>query len=623
VHVLEALPTGLRGRCLQAAARMLGVEVAPTQFFAGHVRAGRDEVAYLAAWRRSSPAAYGAARHAIDVSPLLRDLSEVWGRAPIESRIARMLWWPVMQTLLRIEAAKALAHDVGGEASVILRRQADTADYLEDEDRDGLVLRWYSGPKTREALAHRLLAFWWLRQWMAGASFKIRAGLGLVRPELGGTPGAPSVLMPQEEETSEDWSYRTQPFWLSAGSGAIRVVRIASPTFSESPANRSASVSTLVSTGELHALRGEPHLTTVLRSTLLRVAGAALVAPSESLPALAAVGRLVYFADRMAAVSRAAAARVFVCSESHMIHADAMQMVAGASRVHTVGFQYSNMSQISPAMKPALSCMLTFAPLYHGRWRGAGWDGRIVDVGYPFDYTFARLRKRTDLHRQELERHGAQFVLAYFDESVQVHRWGLISVKDQERELGRLLDLLMSDPSLGLVLKPQFLRNAGGTGTRIPRLAKRIEAARRTGRLLELSHGVNRNSVFPAEAALTADLAIGHVVGATASLEAALAGCRSVLLNPYGFAGANDALYARADIVYRTLDDALAAVDRHRRGEPGAVRLGDWSAILPAFDPFRDGRAAERTREFIQRLLEGGAAEALGGRSDAAYAVSS
>jgi len=597
---------------------MLGVEVAPTQFFAGHVRAGRDEVAHLAASRRSIPAAQGAARHAIDVSPLLRDLSEVWGRAPIEIRIARMLWRPIMQTLLRIEAAKALAHDVGGEASVILRRPADAADYL--EDRDDLVLRWYSGPKTREALAHRLLALWWLRQWMVGASFKIRAGLGLVRPELGGTPGAPSVLMPQEEETSEDWSYRTQPFWLSAGSGAIRVVRIASPIFSESPANRSASVSTLVSTGEFHALRGEPHLTTVLRSTLLRVAGAALVAPSESLPALAAVGRLVYYADRMAAVSRAAAARVFVCSESYMIHADAMQMVAGASRVHTVGFQYANLPRVSPAMMPALSCMLTFAPLYHDRLRGSGWDGRIVDVGYPFDYTFARLRKRTDLHRQELERHGAQFVLAYFDESVQRDRWGLISVNDHERELGRLLDLLISDPSLGLVLKSQFQCNAGA---RMPRLAKRIEAARRTGRLLELSHGVGRNSVFPAEAALTADLAIGHVVGATASLEAALAGCRSVLLNPYGFTGANDALYARADIVYRTLDDALDAVDRHRRGESGAVRLGDWSAILPAFDPFRDGRAAERTREFIQRLLEGGAVEALGGRSDAAFAVSS
>jgi len=618
VHVLEALPGGPRGRCLRAVARMLGVEIAPTRFFAGHVRAGREEVAYLAALRRSIPAAHGAARRAIDASPLLHELSEVWGRAPIEIRIARALWWPTMESLLRIEAARALAHAVGGEASVILRRTAVTADCL--EDRDGLVLRWYAGPKARESLVHRLLALWWLRQRMMGVRFKIQAGLGQVRPELGRTPGTPSVLIPQEEESSEDWSYRTQPSWLFAGSDAIRVVRIASSVFPAPPSDRNASTPTFVSTGEFHALRGEPRLTSVLRSTLRRVAAAALVARSDSLPALAAVGRLLYFADRMAAVSRAATVKVFVCSENAMIYADAMQMVAQDSGVRTVSFQYSNMAQVAPVMKTAQSCMLTFAPLYHDRLRWPAWNGRIVDVGYPFDYAFARLRERAELHRKDLASRGAQFVLAYFDESVQSDRWGLISESDHERELGRLLDSLLSDPGLGLVLKPQFQRNAAA---RMSRLATRFDAARRTGRLLELSHGVHRNVVFPAEAALTADLAIGHVVGATASLEAALAGRRSLLLNPYGFTGANDALYARADIVYRTMDDALDAIDRHRRGEPGAVRLGDWSEILPAFDAFRDGRAAERTREFIQRLLDGGADGAPGVHSDAAYAVSS
>jgi hypothetical protein len=112
-------------------------------------------------------------------------------------------------------------------------------------------------------------------------------------------------------------------------------------------------------------------------------------------------------------------------------------------------------------------------------------------------------------------------------------------------------------------------------------------------------------------------------VGATASLEAALAGRRSLLLNPYGFTGANDTIYSRADIVYRSMGEALDAVSRHRRGEPRAARLGDWSEILPVFDAFRDGRAADRMRKFIETLLSGETADAAAAPSVDAYATSS
>ena len=155
---------------------------------------------------------------------------------------------------------------------------------------------------------------------------------------------------------------------------------------------------------------------------------------------------------------------------------------------------------------------------------------------------------------------------------------------------------------MAVVLKCQFQRNAASGH---PRLLERLEAARKTGRLLELSHGRLRNTVFPAEAALTADLTIGHIVGGTASLESALAGRRSVLLNPYGYDGANNPLYARADIVYGSMAEALEAVARHRVGDPGAARLGDWSDILPSLDPFRDSRAADRINTFVSRLARG------------------
>ena len=76
----------------------------------------------------------------------------------------------------------------------------------------------------------------------------------------------------------------------------------------------------------------------------------------------------------------------------------------------------------------------------------------------------------------------------------------------------------------------------------------------------------------------------------TARLEAALAGCRSLLLNPYGYSGANNVTYARADIVHASMDEALESVARFRKGDPRAARLGDWSDILPSLVAFRDGQ---------------------------------
>jgi hypothetical protein len=127
--------------------------------------------------------------------------------------------------------------------------------------------------------------------------------------------------------------------------------------------------------------------------------------------------------------------------------------------------------------------------------------------------------------------------------------------------------------------------------------------ARRTGRYLELAAGAHRNIVFAAEAALSADLAVGHALGATAALEAALAGARAVLINPYGTTGANDTLYAQGDIVYPSLEAALEAIAAFRGGVSARAGLGDWSAILGRFDRFRDGRAGHRMRAVLEAIV--------------------
>ena len=95
-------------------------------------------------------------------------------------------------------------------------------------------------------------------------------------------------------------------------------------------------------------------------------------------------------------------------------------------------------------------------------------------------------------------------------------------------------------------------------------------------------------------------MAIGYVVGATAGLEAALAGVRCILINPYGMRGANIEIFKQADILYNNMDSALSAISGYREGSPEYRNLGDWEPIIDLFDPFRDGQSASRLREALE-----------------------
>ncbi len=109
------------------------------------------------------------------------------------------------------------------------------------------------------------------------------------------------------------------------------------------------------------------------------------------------------------------------------------------------------------------------------------------------------------------------------------------------------------------------------------------------------------NDIYPAEAALVADICISHKFGATAALEAASAGVRTVLIDSYGSRTAWDAIYANGNIEYRTITEAMQAITRYRSGSHDDQALGDWGPILHHFDPYQDGGATGRLREVVER----------------------
>ena len=121
-----------------------------------------------------------------------------------------------------------------------------------------------------------------------------------------------------------------------------------------------------------------------------------------------------------------------------------------------------------------------------------------------------------------------------------------------------------------------------------------------------------RSTLFPyttlfrsTEAALIADLCIGHKFGATAALEAAISGVRTVLLDPQGTKTLWDDIYLQADIVYETIDSLMTEIIDYRKGNSINKTLGDWSRILHYFDPYHDGKAVERLHEIVENNLSG------------------
>lgn len=576
------------------------------RFFAGHLRAPGGESVYVAARRLTTELAFDAVDRLLRESATLRDANTLGGRGTVRLFLARMLWKDIEPAAMRVLIARALS---GTEGCALVLRRPLTFDreVLRSVSKD-TALHFY-GPTTaivrRWRLMFAALAASVGRElrWMLWPAKKAREPIGGARP---------GVLLLQEDDLSMDRSHRSQPHWLfpEASPPPFDVYVMPQGRSSRLPADeaslRTAGVQ-VIGEADLIATR-RPRRTTpldrMLASAAQKIAVRAVTARQVRVAvALTAVWGLFTKARSMASWCQHFNIRAYLTGENYPVHSDAMQVVAQHAGVTTLSYQYSNLAFATPLMMTTADRLILFSRTFAPLWRGPGVAaGDIEEAGYVFDSAFPVLRPRAGELRRTLEDAGAGFVLCYFDESVQTDKFGLIGEQDHRDELRALMAAVLEDPSLALVVKSQFERNSP---SRRYAADPMFERARATGRYVELRHGVHRNTVFPAEAALAADFCIGHIVGATAALEAALAGRRCALLNPYGMRTFNDDLYARVDIVCSSIDELLRSVRRLRDGDPAAAPFGDWSAILPHMDPWRDGRSSVRLRGILERVACG------------------
>lgn len=581
-----------------------GVHVTEAAFFAGHLRTGDGESVRFASRRVAGQIALIAAKDIVESEPTIRSLNEEYGRNTIRLFIAKLLqayinYWP-----LRAMVAQALA--APNQPDVWLRAPALFDAKFLAETIHGVNFHFYP---TIGLSPIKLIFFYVIN---AVRYIKLISGLGQSARYSGQskTPKS-SVLMLQEDNIRSNRSLRGQPHWLDVSQPTPNfdtfVVELPNSRFAicAMPSELARAGITVVPLSifgaAIKAMGSDKALKRVRRDRGIAIRAVFHASGFANKFFLLQISYLLGQARLMGALALWLNSRVFLIRETYYSLSDAMQLVAPDVNVKTIAYQYSNMGFASPSMLSTADRFLLFSDMYKQTFQVNDIaPQKFVTTGYLYDYVANLVREKSYKHREILMRAGAEFIVCYFDESVQHGRWGGIGKQDHLSDLHTLAKTVLADPSFGVVLKSQFIHNSP---SQLHKDDNVIQAAKATGRYLELAEGVHRNDIYPTEVALVADLCISHKGGATAAIEAALTGVRTVLLNTIGAKTVWDAVYAQADIEYGTIESLMEAIACYRSGVAEQQTIGDWSKILHEFDPYRDGKATIRLRSHVENIF--------------------
>ncbi len=582
-----------------------GISVTEAQFFAGHLKTADGESVYLNARRIAGQLALVAAKKIIQSDSLLLNLNETYKRNTILLFVARHLRPHVEYYIIRQRVVEAINDN---RESILWVRQPQ----LFDEE---IVENLVNGVNILFYPLVQIESYILVKNWILNVArdLKLISGIGRksVRKFDWKGIGQPSVLMIQEDTLRVDQGLRGQPHWINANKPdeLIRayVIKLGGTNTDDMDAEAQLSDAgvTVLSPENFryadYANRKNKTLSRIRAHRAMCLRRAVKLDGFTKKYFLIQIAFLLRQAQLMGALALSLNAKVFLIRESYYTLSDAMQLVSADLQITTVAYQYSNIGFTSTGMLTTADKFLTFSKMYEEIYTTSGGISpkEFIPVGYLYNHIPAVVHNKAMINRNILRAAGAKFIVCYLDESVQHDRWGLVSVEDHLDEIHSLARLVIKDPTFGVVIKSQFILN---TPNKLYPNDEIINAAKATGRYLELADGIHRNDIYPAEAALVSDFCIGHKFGATAALEAAVAGVRTVLLDKYGTKTHWDGLYAQADIEYETMGLVLNKIEEYRFGN-SAQTLGNWDPILHHFDAYRDGSAVIRLRETVRSLV--------------------
>ena len=302
---------------------------------------------------------------------------------------------------------------------------------------------------------------------------------------------------------------------------------------------------------------------------------------------------------RISSISIYLNSKVYLYKETHSLHSDAIQLISSKIGLKTLCVQYSNMSMMNPIMMSSADEQILFSDMYKKVFEYNDIKPKkFLSFGYLYNGIDIHVKKESELIRKNLMALGVNFIVGYFDESVQFDKWAFFTKEAHLHELHVLANKVIDDPTFAVIVKSQFLYSVP---SKLYPKDKIIHDAKSTGRFLESLKGFHRNDIYPTQVALSSDLCISHKIGSTAGLESALLGKKTLLINSPPTFGSLDHLYFKSDIVYLNIDEVIIAINSYRRGDLNKQKLGDWKDIIHDFDSYIDNKAVIRLREHIEK----------------------
>lgn len=285
----------------------------------------------------------------------------------------------------------------------------------------------------------------------------------------------------------------------------------------------------------------------------------------------------------------------------HCVIADALESLGGVTAIYQRAFEEFP----SPSTTVATDIVFAFSQKSLDKERDLkSIIPYHVTIGYIGDHRFPLLKKYAQQVRDKLRKRGATKILAFFDENSGGDPRLAIGHELTRINYAFLLEKVLSEPWLGLVLKPKtHLSLRERLGVRIADLLRRAEE---TGRCFILERGALVNCYPPALAALASDIAIhGHLCAATAGVESALAGVPTLFMDYEKWHMSSLYKLGKGQVVFTDWQDLWNVCQEHWNSPSGIPGFGDWSSMLDELDPFRDGRAAERMGTYLNWILDG------------------
>lgn len=189
---------------------------------------------------------------------------------------------------------------------------------------------------------------------------------------------------------------------------------------------------------------------------------------------------------------------------------------------------------------------------------------------------------------EELKR-NSETIITVFDEVPNEAFFGN-SVEEMYR---CLVDLVKEDRRFSLLIKtkkPQVLEG-------MPEIHREILELSKQGRCLPVDWKVNVSTA----------VACGHLVvcvPSTAAFESVMMKAPTIVYNP--MRSGSRLFYSNGGMNRRIFEDIRLMAEAIKKFADGSdPAIGDCSDILPALDPFDDGKGANRMGEYLDRCLEG------------------